>query len=315
MCISVTFCAIFAVTFACYGLPLKAVAYPAAVCASLALLCVLVDFLRIRKKHLALSRIKTSIDITPENLPEHADLIEEDYIKILRLLQEEQAEYRTKTNRHFDETVDYYTTWVHQIKTPIASMHLTLQSEDTPVSRKLSSELFRIEQYVEMVLVFLRLDSPNSDYLLREYSLDPIIRQSVKKYAAEFIAGKLQLVYTPIETVVLTDEKWLSFVIEQVLSNALKYTPSGSIEIYLESPKTLCIKDTGMGISPEDLPRIFEKGYTGCHGRADKKASGIGLYLCRRICKNLGHEISVFSAPDEGTTVKLDLCENNLEVE
>ncbi|MDE6156147.1 MAG: sensor histidine kinase, partial [Eubacterium sp.] len=114
---------------------------------------------------------------------------------------------------------------------------------------------------------------------------------------------------------VLTDEKWLSFVIEQVLSNALKYTSSGTISVYLENPKTLCIKDTGIGIAPEDLPRVFDKGYTGYNGRSDKRASGIGLYLCRRICTNLGHTITAESILDEGTTIKINLDKEKLVLE
>lgn len=193
-------------------------------------------------------------------------------------------------------------------------MRLTLQNEDSALSRKLSGDLFRIEQYVEMVLMFLRLDSDSTDYVIREHDLDVIVRQAVRKFAGEFIARKIQLVYEPVKTKVITDEKWLSFVIEQVLSNALKYTPSGSITISLEAPKTLCIRDTGMSIALEDLPRIFEKGYTGYHGRADKKATGIGLYLCRRICNNLGHTLTVKSTVDVGTTVAIDLSQRKLEI-
>ena len=126
---------------------------------------------------------------------------------------------------------------------------------------------------------------------------------------------KLRLCYEPLKVKVLTDEKWLSFVIEQVLSNALKYTNAGSITIDLEEPLTLCIRDTGIGIAPEDIPRIFEKSYTGYNGRADKKASGIGLYLCRRICRNLGHTITVNSSPGSGTVVRINLAHKDLQVE
>lgn len=108
---------------------------------------------------------------------------------------------------------------------------------------------------------------------------------------------------------VLTDEKWLVFVLEQILSNALKYTKSGSIHIYLspDAPKTLVIEDTGIGIAPEDLPRIFEKGYTGCNGRADKRSTGIGLYLCRQIMEKLSHTIRIESEMGVGTKVYLGL--------
>ena len=219
------------------------------------------------------------------------------------------------TGQKYSDMIDYYTVWAHQIKTPIASMRLQLQNEDSSLSRRLSADLFRVEQYVEMVLTFLRLDSDSSDYLIREYDLDAIIRSAVKKFAGEFIGRKLKLVYEPVNVKVITDEKWLSFVVEQVLSNALKYTYAGSITITLEPEKKLCIRDTGIGIAPEDLPRIFENGYTGCNGRSDKKASGIGLYLCKRICTNLGHKITAASVVDEGTVICIDLSQRTLEAE
>lgn len=247
--------------------------------------------------------------------PEARSVDDADYQEIIRLLRQEQRDLRSQMDRRYADMVDYYTIWAHQIKTPIASMGLRLQSEDSARSRQLSADLFRIEQYVEMVLVFLRLDSDSTDYVIRTSDLDGIVRGAVKKFAGEFIGRKLTLDYTPVNTTVLTDEKWLSFVVEQVLSNALKYTPSGGISITLEPEKTLCIRDTGIGIAPEDLPRIFEKGYTGYNGRREKKASGIGLYLCRRICGNLGHTITADSAVDRGTVIRIDLSQRPLEVE
>lgn len=166
-----------------------------------------------------------------------------------------------------------------------------------------------------MVLCYLRLDSDSTDYVLKEYELDELIRQAVRKYAASFIRKKLRLEYEPVNCRVLTDEKWMLFVLEQVLSNALKYTKAGSISISQESPGILCIRDTGIGIAPEDLPRIFEKGYTGYNGRSDKKASGIGLYLCKRICRNLGHRIAAESAVGTGTVIRIDFRRAELEVE
>jgi len=168
---------------------------------------------------------------------------------------------------------------------------------------------------VEMVLTFLRLDSDGSDYVIKEYDLDAVVKQAVKKFAGEFIDRKLRLVYEPLGATVVTDEKWLSFVIEQTLSNALKYTPSGSITITLEPEKKLCIRDTGIGIAPEDLPRIFENGFTGYNGRAHKKASGIGLYLCKRICTNLGHSVTAESEVGKGTVITVDLARTKLGIE
>lgn len=296
-------------------MPIEAVFYPTSICGALGLMLLGIDFRRVLTKHKKLERIRTITDAIAESFPKVEGMEDADYQQIIQLLADEQAQFHTAMNQRYEDMVAYYTIWAHQIKTPIASMRLTLQNEDSQLSRKLSGDLFRIEQYVEMVMMFLRLDSDSTDYVIREHNLDAIIRQAVRKFAGEFIARKLQLVYEPVKTKVITDEKWLSFVVEQVLSNALKYTSSGSITITLESPKTLCIRDTGMGIAPEDLPRIFEKGYTGYHGRADKKASGIGLYLCKRICNNLGHKISAESAPDVGTIIHIDLNQYKLIAE
>jgi hypothetical protein len=166
-----------------------------------------------------------------------------------------------------------------------------------------------------MVLTFLRLNSKTTDYVIREYDLDEIIKREVKKFSTDFIDRHLSLNYEPVSAKVITDEKWLSFVIGQVISNALKYTTSGEITITLEKEKTLRIRDTGIGIGPEDLPRIFENGYTGANGRKDQKASGIGLYFCRRICQNLGHTITVESTVGVGTTVDIDLAQRKMMME
>ena len=158
-----------------------------------------------------------------------------------------------------------------------------------------------------MALTYLRLGSDSSDYVIRSCALDDIIRPAVRRFAGEFIQRKIQLNYQMLNYTVITDEKWLGFVVEQVLSNALKYTPQGSVSIYMEPEGVLCIRDTGIGIAPEDLPRVFEKGYTGYNGRSHRKASGLGLYLCREILTRLGHSVSAESQVDHGTTIRIDL--------
>lgn len=313
LALAALFCCIFALTFWLYGLPVEAVLYPAALCAVVALAALVVDFRRAGETLRQLERIETAEELPP--LPETSRLAEGEYQRIIRSLAQEQTNLRSEARRQYDDMVDYYTIWAHQIKTPMAAMELTLQNEDTPLSRRLRGELTRMEQYVEMVLVFLRLGSDSTDYVLRSCELDAVVRPCVRRFSGEFIGRRLQLHYEPLHTSVLTDEKWLGFVVEQLLSNALKYTPSGEITISMASPGVLCIRDTGMGIAPEDLPRIFEKGYTGCRGRADRKASGIGLYLCRRVCTNLGHRLWAESTPDVGTAIFLDLNQRPLEVE
>ena len=311
----IVFCVIFVVSFALYHLPVEAVIYPALLCAGLGGVIVIIDYTGIKRKHDILERINSVTDAVLGVMPQANNLEDEDYQLVIGRLCEEYNEYRTDTLQRYSDMMDYYTVWAHQIKTPIASMKLNLQNEDSALSRVVSSDLFRIEQYVEMVLTFLRLGSDSTDYVIKEYDLDSIIKQVAKKFAGEFIGRRIRLVYEPLNVKVLTDEKWLSFVIEQVISNALKYTKTGSITITLQQDMKLCIADTGIGIAKEDLPRIFEKGYTGYNGRMDKKASGIGLYLCKRVCSNLGHDIKAESVVDEGTVITIDLSRAKLEVE
>ncbi len=306
------FAVIFSVSFALYHLPLGAVLYPLALCLLVALIFVIRDFNNIRKTHKDLEKIKKLTVYGMEFLPEAKNEIERDYGDVANILFEENKQIRLKMEERYNEMIDYYTMWAHQIKTPIAAMRLNLQNEDSDFSRRLTEDLQRIEQYVEMVLCYLRLDSNSSDYVIREYDIDGIVRQGIKKFASQFIRKKIKLDYRPSDLKVVTDEKWLLFVIEQVLSNSLKYTKQGSISVFVNNNQELCIKDTGIGIAPEDLPRIFENGYTGYNGRNDKKASGIGLYLCKRICKNLGHEITASSVLGEGTTIKINLNQKKI---
>lgn len=304
---------IFAVSFALYELPLSAVAYPAALCLVPALVFTIIDFYRVKRRHAEFLSLTEITAAEEKLLPPVRSIDDADYRRIIALLADSREEISRASLRRWSDMIDYYTVWVHQIKTPIASMRLTLQSSDSPQSRRLSSDLGRIEHYVEMALVYLRLDSESSDYVIREFELDPLIRRSVKKFAGDFITKHLSLELMPTEARVISDEKWLAFVIEQILSNSLKYTREGSVRIYMTGSKTLCIRDTGIGIAPEDLPRIFEKGYTGRTGRSDMRASGLGLYLCRCVCNKLGHGISAVSAPDEGTEIRIDLSSYNLE--
>ncbi len=301
------FCIIFAIVFYLYKLPVEAVIYPSLLCVLFGAILMVLDFAKIKRRYKILEKLGNMPSAMIDELPSVSNINDYGYQRIIRSLQKEISQLESDSNNRFNDMVDYYTVWAHQIKTPIASMRLTLQNEDTPLSRKLLSDLFRIEQYVEMIMAFLRLDSTSSDYVFKEHNIDTIIRQAVKKYANEFIDRKISLVYNPIDYTVVTDDKWLSFVIEQILSNALKYTQKGSIKIYMNENMMLCIEDTGIGIAPEDLPRIFEKGYTGYNGRSDKKASGLGLYLCKRICKNLDTGITVLSEIDKGTIVRIDL--------
>lgn len=310
------FVAIFLAAFFLYGLPMEAVLYPLAVCLVIGLICLAADMARARRKHETLKRLAGLPAAVLTGFPEAETCDDRDYQEIIRLLRKELADLENGMDRRYADMIEYYTLWAHQIKTPIAAMRLTIQNEDSALSRQISDDLFRIEQYVEMVLMFLRLDSDTNDYVIQEYDLDGIVRQAARRFSGQFIHKKIRLRYEPARAKVITDEKWLLFVIEQALSNAVKYTPpGGTVTIDLETPKTLRISDTGIGIAPQDLPRIFEKGYTGCNGRADKRASGIGLYLCRRVCDALGHTITASASPGKGTVIRLGLEQRKIEAE
>ena len=309
------FAVVFAGSFCLYHLPLRAVLYPAALCFLLGLVMLSADFLKVRKRHQTLAYLHALRADLIDSLPPCGSITDEDYHAIINKLCREKKFSMEEAACQYRDMVDYYTVWAHQIKTPIAAMRLHLQSEDTAQSRKLLQELKRIERYVEMVLTFLRLGSDSTDYVIKSYDLDSIVRPAVKQFAGEFISKKLTLRYEPLSASVITDEKWLSFVIEQIISNAVKYTASGGVSLYMEAPKTLCIADTGIGIAPEDLPRIFENGYTGFNGRRDKRASGIGLYLCRQICDRLGHGLSASSEVGKGTVIRLDLSRKPITME
>lgn len=305
---------IFFFSFLLYRLPVEAVIYPSALSLLLVFAAASRDCKKTFENHIALVKtVDMSAGMIGE-LPQSDDIEKKDYQHIIQKMQAEILEWRNRKDEQYAGMMDYYTMWVHQIKTPIASMRLTLQNDDSALSRQLLTDLHRIERYADMVLTFLRLDCDTVDYVFAPHSIDDIIRSAVRKFSTEFILRKIQLLYTPCDKTIVTDEKWLSFVIEQLLSNALKYTPRGKIEIYMQHDE-LFIKDSGIGIASQDIPRIFEKGYTGYNGRTDKKASGIGLYLCKRICDNMGIKIQVVSRPDEGTVFSLDLKQYDFKAE
>lgn len=363
------FSAIFAGIFYLYDLETEAVAYGACICGAAAAVILGLHFFFFYREHKERMRLLAGIELTYAELPRAKTLLEADYQQMIEELGRISAGYLTDWKRERKDSLDYYTVWVHQIKTPIAAMHVLLQAasesqvEDERTAgehwkdKEMKLELFKIEQYVEMVLTYLRMEDMSSDMSFEICELDSVIRQAVRKYSQMFILRKIKLDYVPVETKILTDEKWLVFVVEQILSNALKYTHSysvnerscsmedadmnveqGRISIYMEEyepaqhgsgvditesygavsrgkKRCLVIEDTGIGICPEDLPRVFEKGFTGYNGRKDKKSTGIGLYLCKAVMDRLRHQIWIESEAGEGTKVYLSLARENMRHE
>jgi len=300
--------------FALYNSEREAVFYSFLVCLAMFAVTGAARFVHYVKKHRERKNALENIVVLGTELPSAETSLEEDYREMLLTLRQMLNEEITKKDSALQENIEYYTTWVHQIKIPISVMRMILQGEDTEEHRELSSQLFKIEQYVEMVLNYIRLGGP-SDFVFKEYDLDTIIKQAVHKFAPQFIRKHIKLHYEGVDVKVITDEKWFSFMLEQLLSNAVKYTEKGQVSIYVTEDKLLKISDTGIGIAKEDLPRIFEKGFTGYNGRENRKSTGLGLYLCRLTADKLSHKIYAESEVGKGSVFSVDLNRYDIKVE
>lgn len=258
-------------------------------------------------------------------LPETSNVKEQLYQQMLFDEEKEKEKLRREYEEKKKDMMDYYSMWTHQIKTPIAALRLLLQDPDDggnpgEVRQQELEELFKIEQYAEMALYYARLESISSDLLFKFCDIRRVVMGALRKYSVLFFHSGLSFRLEEFELHAVTDEKWLAFVIEQVLSNALKYTSEGGITVYGSdgegNPRQgkvcyLVIEDTGIGISESDLPRIFERGFTGHNGRAEEKSTGIGLYLCHQVMQGLSHSIRVKSSLGKGTKVILGFEQEN----
>ena len=307
--------AVFAVVLFLSGLPAEPVRYAALLCAVGGVVCALPGYLQYRRRYKAAELALQGLPEAVDRLRASSGAVEEAYDAALRRLCAMLAKSETDRQRQRIENADYFTMWIHQIKTPIAAMQLILREQDDARSRELLAELFRIDQYAEMALTYARLESPTTDLVLRRCAVEPIVRSVVRQYAGQFVRRHIALRCEIEPVCALTDEKWLAFILGQLLSNAVKYTENGTVTVRVTKEPVLSVSDTGIGIAPEDLPRIFEKGFTGYNGRAGRKSTGLGMYLSRCAAEKLGHRISVQSAPGQGTTVSVDLRSVDLGVE
>lgn len=305
------FAVIFTVVFWLYRLPLDAVGYAFLICTFIGCVGACIDYHHFYKHHKTLVGLQKRVMLSIDELPEATNQSESDYQKLIEVIHQDKIDLITQKDHDYEEMMEYYTMWAHQIKTPIAAMRLLLSGRE---ENECEEELFKIEQYVEMVLTYLKVDHQGNDFQIELVDIDSCIKQSIRKYAKLFIRKKLQLNYEAKTVQVLSDEKWICFVIEQLLSNAIKYTPEGYVTISIED-EVLMIEDSGIGIQKEDLPRVFEKGFTGYNGRKDKKSTGIGLYLVKQVCTRLGHRVSIDSELGKYTRVMIDLRHLNLEIE
>ncbi|MCD7950806.1 MAG: sensor histidine kinase [Erysipelotrichaceae bacterium] len=302
------FLLIFWLVFYLYGIETSVILYATMLALGLLVIYFILDFYHYQQKEKQLQYILNLHDVI--ELPNTSLPMEQLYQQIILQINSLNQTIISEQSKNYQDQIDYYTLWVHQIKMPISALRLLIQTNN---NNDMMLQLLRIEQYVDMVLYYLKSDHMASDLSIKQLELSSIINDIIKKNATFFIQKKITLQLEQIDLMILSDEKWISFVIEQILSNALKYTKQGTIHIYVKD-EILYIEDSGMGIKEEDLPRVFEKGFTGYNGRLDKKASGIGLYLCKKIIDELGLSISIKSTIEKGTTVMIDFHMESLKV-
>ena len=286
-----------------YGLPVSATLYGVLLCALPALLGGSVCFYRYYRRWQAFSMLEEAPLNLNTPLPAPKTQMEAGYSALLKRALTDNAAALDTAKENARRQLDAYSLWTHQIKVPISAMKLLLTDGSDQRSATMQAELLKIEQYTDMALNYARLNASATDYVIREYGLDNILRPLIRRFAPLFSQKNLTLRYQPVALTVVTDEKWLLFALEQLLSNAVKYTKTGGVTIAADPERMeLRISDTGVGIDPADLPRVFEQGYTGYNGRGDKRATGLGLYLCRMTLNRLGHAIRLESQVGRGTT-------------
>ncbi|KAA8370895.1 HAMP domain-containing histidine kinase [Leuconostoc carnosum] len=227
------------------------------------------------------------------------------YQLLLQKQQLEQERIKSKLEENAQDIQDYYAMWAHQIKVPLSVLDLMNQT-NTIDKYETSNQLLITNQYLDMMLHFIRLKSFHQDLSFEKINVQSLLRSVIQEYKYLFIHKDLDVSLSGFDLLIISDSKWLQFVFEQVIFNAIKYTSEGSIDIKCQNDHQVIIKDTGIGIAASDLPRLFDKGYTGFNGRLENNASGLGLYMVKQILHNLGHDIIISSKVNFGTSVIID---------
>lgn len=373
------------VTMLLNGIPFKEIGYGLLLCIFVTAVAVFAGYGRHYESFRQLEQMRKNIAVNQNDMKTPEYMYERQYQDCINAIAQEKSRIQNEMISRQQDLLEYYSMWVHQIKTPIAALKLLMEEDmnayldaeddadnhvagdannntisnanmidieenDTRIinEKQKQQELFRIEQYVDMALQYMRLGAETNDFVIQKVMLDEVIKSSIHKYAKQFIHKKLCLTYEPQDIIAITDKKWLGFVIDQILSNAIKYTKQGGVTIQVlhasqmaagaagvegvanatgEQPEfgtskdhkpwydregikpeesvSIIIEDTGIGIGADDLPRVYEKGYTGYNGHADKYSTGIGLYLCKAILDKLGHKLVIRSEKGKGTRAEI----------
>lgn len=209
-----------------------------------------------------------------------------------------------------EEYREYMELWVHEIKTPIASSRLIAQNNESEAMESLSEELSKIETFIEQVLYYSRSNTVEKDYIIREISLKKLCYEVLRKNAKLFIHNRISVNTETLEYNVYSDNKWLEFILGQILTNSVKYADKDNacIRLWVEkkdNSRVLIIEDNGVGIKENELPKIFDKGFTGTNGRKNERSTGMGLYICKKLCDKLGLGMEAASVFGQGTRISL----------
>lgn len=290
-----------------YNVEKEKIIYPLVIVSLIYCFYFIFNFIKFYKKYIILDTLINQKENTYTEITKNNHILENKYITIINKLQKENKKI-IDTNRNKNKEIeDYYLMWTHQIKTPISAIYFLIENLEDDSKLKLEAEVFKIEEYINNNLAYFKLDSSNNDFLIETINLKDLLKGIIKKYANLFFLKKLKLEFNVTDKTIVSDKKYLSLILEQVINNAIKYTKNeGVIKIYNEN-NTIIIEDNGIGIKKEDIPRIFDKGFTGYNGRLNKKSTGIGLYLSKIAADKLNHSIKIESNQNTGTTVKIKI--------
>ncbi len=273
----------------------------------------IIDFIRWRKYFNSIDYLLEKLDrkhLLPEVLEESSFIIGERFNNILKELGRDMHENINYYKNMQIDYREYIETWIHEIKTPIASSKLIIENNKNQITEKIDVQIDKIENFIEQVLYYSRSDNANKDYIIKETSLNTIVKNVIKKNCRDFISKKIKINISDVDKTVYTDTKWAEFIINQIVINSIKYSKSDGANINIYSIEksnaiALIIEDNGVGIIESDINKVFEKGFTGENGRKFGKSTGIGLYLCKKLCNKLGLNISINSKINQGTKVNI----------
>ena len=274
---------------------------------------ILIEYMKYRKYFSNINNILESLDkkyLLPEVLQESNFMVGENINDILKELSRDMHEQVKHYRNIQEEYREYIEMWVHEIKTPIASSKLLIENNTNEVTRKIDTQMDRIENYVEQVLYYSRSDEVGKDYIIKKVGLSKLVKDVIKRNQRDFISKRISLQLGDLDEIIYSDTKWVEFILNQIIGNAIKYSKGkdDKIEIYLKkisSAVVLTIKDHGVGIIERDLNRVFEKGFTEEKCRKFGKRTGIGLYLCKKLTDKLGLGLQVQSEENVGTEISI----------